>query len=367
MPYSSYYYSESGTLTSDLSRAQIEAALQSGQGLLWVDIFETTPEDGGLLADVFQFHRLAIEDCIEEQVHPPKIDDYERYLFGVFHGVNHSAESAVVDTAELALFLGSNYVVSNHNFVLYSVNEVRHQVETNGRPMRHGPDFLAYSLIDALVDNVLPTIDLLTDISAKVEEDALGEPHKATLEAILRIKRSVRSIHRTMVPQRELLNRLSRGEYAIIDEKAFVYFRDVYDHLALIEDLTMSIRDGVDNALSTYLSAVGNRQNETMKVLAVVGAIFLPLTLLAGIYGMNFENMPELQWRYGYFVVLGVMLTAITVALFMFWRRGWFSPVRPASRIARTFAVERERLRGHLPPARRAAAETGLDGDSERT
>ena len=347
MPYHSYYYSDDGELTSELSVSGLKKALNSGRGLLWVDVYETTPADGVLLTDLFHFHRLAVEDCVEERVHPPKIDDYENHLFAIFHGINHSAESAVVDTAELALFLGSNYVVTNHNFHLYSVDEVRQQVQTSGRPMRHGSDFLAYSLVDALVDNVLPTIDLLTDISAHVEEDALGVPRQATLEAILRIKRSVRRIHRTMVPQRELLNRLSRGEYTVVNEKSLFYFRDVYDHLVLIEDLTMSIRDGVDNALSTYLSSVGNRQNETMKVLAVVGAIFLPLTLLAGIYGMNFDYMPELSWRYAYFVVLGVMLVAITGALFAFWRRGWIRPSRAGTKIADTFAVERERLRGH--------------------
>ncbi len=376
MPYHSFYYSDDGELTDELSVAELKEALKSGKGLLWVDVYETTPEDGDLLTDVFHFHRLAIEDCVEERVHPPKIDDYESHIFAIFHGINHSTESAIVDTAELALFLGSNYVVSNHNFHLYSVDEVRQQVQTSSRPMRHGSDFLAYSLVDALVDNVLPSIDLLTDISAQVEEDALGLPRQATLEAILRIKRSVRRIHRTMVPQRELLNRLSRGEYAVINEKSLFYFRDIYDHLVLIEDLTMSIRDGVDNALSTYLSSVGNRQNETMKVLAVVGAIFLPLTLLAGIYGMNFDYMPELNWRYAYFVVLGVMLCAIAGALFVFWRRGWIRPPRASTDIARTFTVERERLRGHRQPTFRRGASglkvepssnPGLDDDSKRT
>ncbi|MFW6103286.1 MAG: magnesium/cobalt transporter CorA [Chloroflexota bacterium] len=376
MPYNSYYYSEEGKLSRDLSLTELKEALKSGKGLLWVDVYETTLEDGELLTDVFHFHRLAIEDCVEERVHPPKIDDYESHIFAIFHGINHSSESAIVDTAELAIFLGPNYVVSNHNFHLYSVDEVRQQVQTSGRPMRHGSDFLAYSLVDALVDNVLPSIDLLTDISGQVEEEALGLPRQATLEVILRIKRSVRRIHRTMVPQRELLNRLSRGEYAVVNEKSLFYFRDIYDHLVLIDDLTMSIRDGMDNALSTYLSSVGNRQNETMKVLAMVGAIFLPLTLLAGIYGMNFDYMPELTWRYAYFVVLGVMVSAILGALFVFWHRGWIKPPRAGTEIARTFTVERERLRGHRQSTSRRGtsrleamhpSEPTLDDDSKRT
>ena len=377
MPFRSYYYSEDGVLESELSTARISEVLRGGRGLLWVDIYETTPQDGALLEEVFRFHRLTIEDCVERQIHSPKIDDYQDYLFVILHGINHTAESAVVETAELALYLGPNYVVSNHNLHLYSVEEVRHHVETSGRPLHRGADYLVYSLIDALVDNVLPTIDLLNEISARIEEDAIGAPQESTLDAILRIKRSVRSIHRTMAPQREMLNRLSRGEYRLIQDTSLFYFRDIYDHLVLIEDLLMSIRDGVDNALATYLSAVGNRQNETMKVLTIVGSIFLPLTLLAGIYGMNFEYMPELSWRYGYFVVLGIMLTTIATAMVIFWRRGWLRAGHAGAEIAKTFAVERGLLRGHHPrhslrrtavsQEARAQREQGLDGGPAQT
>jgi len=153
MPFRSYYYSEDGVLESELSTARISEVLRGGRGLLWVDIYETTPQDGALLEEVFRFHRLTIEDCVERQIHSPKIDDYQDYLFVILHGINHTAESAVVETAELALYLGPNYVVSNHNLHLYSVEEVRHHVETSGRPLHRGADYLVYSLIDALVDN----------------------------------------------------------------------------------------------------------------------------------------------------------------------------------------------------------------------
>ncbi|MCK5213548.1 MAG: magnesium/cobalt transporter CorA, partial [Dehalococcoidia bacterium] len=264
---------------------------------------------------MFHFHPLAVEDCVETQIHPPKIDDYGDYIFTVFHGVNHSVESDIVETAELALFVGSNFVVSNHNFPLYSVEEIRYQLLTDNRLMKRGADFLAYSLIDALIDNVLPTIDRMSDITESIEVDALGKPGQNTLESILRLKRSVRMIHRTMVPQRDLLNRLSRGEFAMVKGESLLFYRDVYDHLVRIEDLNLGIRDGAENALSTYLTSVANRQNETMKVLAIAGAIFLPLTLLAGIYGMNFDYMPELHWRWAYFTVLGVIVTVILGAL----------------------------------------------------
>ena len=345
----SYYLDELGAVQTGLSATQLADALRSGKGLLWVDICETDETDAALLADVFQFHRLAIEDCVETQIHPPKIDDYDNYLFIIVHGINYTAGiSEVVETAELALFIGANYVVSNHNYPLYSVDEARHQVEANDKPLRRGSDFLAYLLIDALVDNVLPTIDLMSDIAEDVEEQALATTHPATLQSIQRLKRSVRDVHRAMVPQREMLNRISRGEFPLIRQQTLVFFRDIYDHLVRIEDLNMNIRESADNAITSYLSAVANRQNETMKVLAVVGAIFMPLTLLAGIYGMNFQYMPELQWRHSYFVVIGFMLSVIIGALAVFWRRGWFKPRTFPAHILRPFVVSSEKLRGHL-------------------
>jgi len=324
--------------------------LSNGQGLLWLDISGTTPDDAALLAEVFRFHRLAIEDCIEPGTHGPKVDDYGQYLFLLIHGIDYtSASSDMIETAELDLFLGANYVVSNHRSPLYGIEEVVRQVGSAGKPLQQGPDFLAYLLIDALVDNIFPTIDRLNDIADDIEEQALTSSNPVALQSIQRLRRSVRSIHRTFVMQREILNRLSRGDYPLIRPQNHVFFRDVYDHLARIDDLNMNIRESMDNAITTYLSAVANRQNETMKVLAVVGAIFLPLSLMAGVYGMNFEHMPELGWRYSYFVVIGFMLSVIVAALVLFWRRGWFRPRPLPPHVLHPFTIEKSLLRGHRP------------------
>lgn len=350
----SYYLNEHDVIETALSWPRMSDVLASGKGLLWVDISETTPDDGVLLAEVFKFHRLAIEDCVEPDIHPPKVDDYGQYIFMLVHGINHaSASLEAVETAELELFLGANYVVSNHNFPLYSVESVVQHVESDSRPLQRGPDFLAYLLVDALVDNILPAIDQLSDIADEVENQALATSDPATLQSIQRLRRSVRAIHRTIVPQREILNRLSRGDYPLVRPHSRLYFRDIYDHLVRIDDLNMNIRESTDNAITTYLSAVANRQNETMKVLAVVGAIFLPLTLLAGVYGMNFEYMPELSWRYSYFFVVGFMLSVIAGALVLFWKRGWFRPRPLPAHVLRPFSVDKSRLRGHRPRSER--------------
>ena len=343
-----YYLSPEGELRCDLGREEIEAAFKSKEGLLWVDISETTEEDGKFLEQSFHFHNLAVEDCVSPLIHPPKIDDFGEYLFIVVHGINHAVETEIVETAELATFLGSNFVVSNHNFPLYSVEGIKHLVEMDGRPMKRGADFLAHAMIDALIDNVLPTIDRMSDFAEEIDEEVIRNPQQATLEAILKLKRSALRIHRVMAPQREVMNRLSRGEFPIIKAEAYMFYRDIYDHLVRIEDLNQSIRDMEDNALATYLSSVANRQNETMKVLAMVATIFLPLTLLAGIYGMNFENMPELKWEWGYFAVLGIMGIAIATIVWRFWASKWIGWGRKQVRRVTTLVVEPEKLIGHI-------------------
>jgi magnesium transporter len=348
MSFKAYYLSPDGQLRRDLSEEQVRDAFESKQGLLWVDISETTEEDGELLRRTFNFHHLAVEDCVSPQVHSPKIDDFGDYLFIIVHGINHMAEWEIVETAELAIFLGHHFVVSNHNFPLYSVEAVRRQVENDGRPMRRGAEFLAHALIDALVDNVMPTIDRMIESADDIEEEVIHNPQQTALEATMKLKRSTLRIHRVVAPQREVLNRLSRGEFPLIKGEVQIFYRDVYDHLVRIEDLNLTIRDMADSALATYLSSVANRQNETMRVLSIVATIFLPLVLVAGIYGMNFENMPELKWSWAYFAVLGFMGVIMVGALCWFWSRRWITWGRRQATRVRSVAVEPEKLVGYL-------------------
>jgi magnesium transporter len=348
MSFKAYYLSPEGELKHDLTAEEIKAAFESRQGLLWVEIAETTEEDGKFLEQTFNFHHLAIEDCVSPLIHSPKIDDFGDYLFLIVHGINYAVESEIVETAELEIFLSHHFVVSSHSVPLYSVEAVRQRVEDDGRPMRRGADFLAHALADALIDNVMPTIDKMSDIAEEIEEEVIRNPQQSTLGAILKLKRSTLRIHRVMAPQREILNRLSRGEFPIIKGEAQIFYRDIYDHLVRIEDLNQTIRDRADNALATYLSSVANRQNETMKVLSIVATIFLPLTLLAGIYGMNFEYMPELKWEWGYFAVLGLIGAVIIVAIWWFWARSWITWGRRRIIRIRPFAVEPKKLVGYI-------------------
>ena len=348
MSIKSYYLAEDGKLQRDLSTEDIISAYQSKQGLLWIDINEITENDGEFLQRTFNFHYLTIEDCISANIHPPKIDEFPEYLFIIVHGINHVVESDIVETAELDLYLGKNFVVTSHNYPAYSIRAVQQMLDENARIMKRGADFLAHAIIDALVDNVLPTIDRMTDVAGEIEEEVIRQPQQNILDGILKLKRSTLRVHRVMAPQRDVLNRLSRGEFAIVNDEARIFYRDVYDHIVRIEDLNQTIIDRADNALATYLSAVANRQNETMKVLSVVATIFMPLTLLAGIYGMNFEYMPELSWRWGYFAVLGIIGFVVLVVVWRFWSSGWFAWGRKRMKWVRPFLVEGKKIRGYL-------------------
>jgi len=341
-----YFLSPAGDVKHGLSEEEIIASFESSQGLLWVDITDIGEADVKFLEQGFHFHQLAIEDAVSPEQHHSKVDDFEDYLFIMVHGINYMAETDIVETAELAIFLGNNFVVSVHNLPLQSIDAIRSQVDNNGRPMRQGTYFLAHAIIDTLVDNVLPIIDRMSEMTDDVEENAIRRPQQATLEAILKLKRSTLRIHRVMSPQRDVLNRLSRGDYPIIKEEARIFYRDIYDHLIRIEDLNQAIRDRTDNALATYLSSMANRQNETMRVLSMVATIFLPLTLLAGIYGMNFENMPELSWPWGYFAVLGVIAAVILILLWWFWARNWITWGRRQAVRITSLVVDPEKLIG---------------------
>jgi len=260
---------------------------------------------------------------VSKDIHPPKIDDFDDYLFIIVHGINYHIESDVVETTELALFLGKNYVVTSHNVPMRSVSSMLDRIRKDGRLMRKGADFLAHDIIDALVDNIMPTINGMDEKNDQLEDEALHEPKRETLMSIMQLKRSILALTRVILPQREIVNRLSRGEYALISERAQIYYRNIYDHLVRIEMLTLGLRDMTESVLNTYLSSVSNRMNEVMKVLTLIATIFIPLTFVAGIYGMNFANMPELGWRYGYFGILIVMaVIGISLAVY-FKRRRW--------------------------------------------
>lgn len=351
MTHTAIYRGGDGRVHTHLDAAALAEAYAGGRGLLWVHISSADAADAAMLSTVFGVHALAIHDILNPEYEAPKVDDYGDYLLVKLHGVDPVGTDDVVATTELDVLVGRHWVVSASHTPLPAIEDVHASIETNPRPLERGADMLAHFLIDALVDSILPTVHQMDDMADEVESRAVDSPRRELLADILRVKRSAMHVYRVMVPQREVIYRLSRNEYPMISRDASMYYRDVYDHLVRLEDLVLNVRDLAEGALTTYLSAVNIRQNETMRVLAIVTSAFLPLTLLAGIYGMNFHHMPELDWPWAYPVVLAIMVigtVAVTAWLFGAWL---LSRTRRVARV--TFRVERRLLHEAIREASR--------------
>jgi magnesium transporter len=323
----SCYHDADGKLRLDLTVDQIRTALAGSQGLLWVDVEADGREPGErLLRDVFGFHQLTIDDCYNAIIDPPKVDDYGDYLFVIVHNVFYDDVAQVLHTNELNLYIGANYVVSVHRSPVLAVAEVRRRAEQRTPVLSRGAAFLAHALIDVVVDDFHPVVERIDEQVLSIEERVLDVPERETLAGVLRLKRNAQRLKRSILPQRDLMNRFSRGEFPrLIQAESLVYFRDVYDHTVRVAETIESVRDLADSALNTYLSSVNNRINEVMKTLAIVTVVFLPLTLISGIYGTNFEDtLPQYGWSPG-FVVMLLSMAALAGGLVVWFRwRRWF-------------------------------------------
>jgi magnesium transporter len=311
-------YSEEEGYRSFDRPSLLSALLADKRNWIWVDLEAATPPEAEILSRDFHFHPLAIEDCVTETL-LPKIDDYGDYIFLVLHGSRPMTDHSFV-TAEMNFFLGPRYLVSYHDEPSRSIGQAKERCLRGGPSITRGVDFLLHEILDAMVDNYFPVLDQFDALIDRIEEEVFARPDRETLNRIFSLKKEVMHLRRVAGPQREILNRLSRDPFSVISPKAAFYFRDVYDHLARITELAESYRDLITSALDAYLSVVSNRLNEIRKLLTVFTATLMPLTVMTGIYGMNFENMPELHSRYGYFIVLAVM-AAITFGMLAFFRK----------------------------------------------
>jgi magnesium transporter len=319
----SLWHGSDGRVRSDLLVEEFPTVLQD-LGLLWVDISgDSRDASESILSKAFGFHPLAVDDALEE-THVPKVDDWGQYLYLVLEAIvlDMQAERPL-DTVELDAFLGANYLVTYHVQPVAAVERVWASCQRDSRPLQRGAAYLLYRLADELVTDYMPVIEEIDEAIDRIEDRVFDDPAPDLLEKLFTLKRALLRLRRTVAPQREALNKLARGDFDVVGEEMRVFFRDVYDHLVRLHDITESLRDLVGGALDTYLSVVSNRMNEVMKVLTIIATIFIPLTLIAGIYGMNFQYMPELGWRWGYPVVWLVMLTIGALMLVYFRRKRW--------------------------------------------
>jgi magnesium transporter len=256
-------------------------------------------------------------------VHYPKVVDFGPYLFIIAHGVDYVVSSDVIDTSEINLFLGPNYVVSCHDRPMLATASIMDELRTGARGMPQGSDILAIAILTALANNIMPTLDRMAEVADDLEEASVRSPDHEVLENLLKLRRSSARLYRALAPQREGFADLDEPLRDLISEPASHFVRNLYDKIYRLEDRAENLQDRSDSILTIYLSSVTNRQNEVMKTLAVVASIFLPLTLIAGIYGMNFEHMPELGWDWGYYAALGAMAFIGVGIGAAFWLRAW--------------------------------------------
>ena len=303
---------------------QLPALLKEETSVVWIDIEEPTEADDRILLDVFRFHPLTVEDCRETRNYP-KVEEFPGYLYFIVHGVKADTSPDHFNTIELDAFLGPNFVITYHHDMFRSITNVKKLLSTSPVACQRGPAFLMHQILDQIVDYYAPILDDFDERIAKLEDDifTLNRPNKAILEEVMDLKRGVLRLRRISARQMEVILRTSRGEFALIPAQLLPFYRDIYDHIMRITDLAEGYRDLISGSLDAYMSVVGNRMNEIMKVLTIFSAIMLPLTFIAGLYGMNFDNLPELHYRYSYFLVLAIMLVVAAAMIFFFWRRGW--------------------------------------------
>jgi len=311
-------------ITEGVTAEQIPELLHDQSVVMWVDMESPTAADEQVLLDVFNFHPLTVEDCRENR-HYPKVEEFPGYIYFIVHGVRADTSPDRFNTIELDGFLGPNYVITYHHDMFRSINNVKQLLRTSPIACQRGSAFLLHQILDQVVDYYSPVLDDFDQRIDELEETifTLKEPNNEILVQIMDLKRSVLRLRRISNKQMDIMLRMSRGEFHLIPEEMRPFYRDVYDHIVRVTDLAESYRDLISGSLEAYLSVVSNRMNEIMKVLTIFSAIMLPLTFIAGVYGMNFDNMPELHSRYGYFGALIVMIAIAVGMLIFFWRRGW--------------------------------------------
>ena len=321
----SVFFSPGKPTRTDISPEEFPRLVRDKRGLLWVDFIGEPVETAEPVLLSFGFHPLAIDDALEE-THAPRIDDWGDYIYLVMNMMNYKHVAGVFESEidELDIFLGRNYVITHHDQLLSAIEDIWSSYQRDERHVQEGPDHLLYRIIDSIVMGYMPLVEQIDNQIDQIEDQVFDRPTRATLEQIFALKRILLSMRRILLPQREVLNKLARDEYRVIDPKDRIFFRDIYDHLVRLHDLNENLRDLVGGVMDTYLSVINNRMNEIMKTLAVITTLFMPITFVTGFFGMNFfEPVAQLfGWtsRQVFGVTL-VILLGLPIIMYMWMRR----------------------------------------------
>ncbi|NIM90777.1 MAG: magnesium/cobalt transporter CorA [Candidatus Aminicenantes bacterium] len=285
-------------------------------GIHEVDIIEKIGKN-------FDLHPLIIEDIVNTEQRP-KIEDFGHYVYVVLRMLYFDEEAHEVKGEQISLILGKNFVISFQEREGDIFEPIRERIRNKkGLIRKTGADYLAYALLDTIVDNYFLILEKFGEKIQEMEERLISDPRPETLQAIHKMKREMIFLRKSVWPLREVINGIERGESSLFQKATYVFLRDVYDHTIQVIDTVETFRDMLSGMHDTYLSSISNRMNEIMKVLTIIATIFIPLTFIAGIYGMNFKFMPELEWRWAYFIVWLVIVIVAIFMIFFFRKKKW--------------------------------------------
>ncbi|HEX2339959.1 MAG TPA: magnesium/cobalt transporter CorA [Vicinamibacterales bacterium] len=289
----------------------------------WVDLSNPAPEEGEILSKVFKFHELSIEDALSE-IHQPKIEAYDNYLYLILHGIYFRKGRHDFETRDVDFFLGENYLVTVSKGESRSLQQLRDLCSRNGYALAEGPAALLHRIVDTMVDNYGPEVEALNDRINDIEKQVFEKPQPNLVRTILSVKRDISSLRRVTLPQRDVIGRIARREFRLIPEQIVYRFRDVHDHLIRLSDEALLFQDRVTSLLEANLSQVSNQLNSVMKILTVITTIFMPLTLLTGLYGMN-VSLPDFPGHAtaDFWWIVFLMVAIASGMLWFFRRRGW--------------------------------------------
>ena len=297
------------------------AWLAPGSGaVVWVDLQSGDPSSKATLEESFHFHQLAVEDALSELQYP-KIEAYDGVLYVILHGIDYAAGGARFTTHDIDFFLGPNFLVTVHGEGTRTINHLLDIALKNERLLAEGSSSLLHRIVDGMVDRYEPEIDKLDDVLDELEKEVFGSPRRDVVRRILDLKRDVGSLRRVIIPQRDVVGRLARREFSAVDTELAYRFRDVHDHLVRYTDEALIFQDRITALLEAHLSNVSNRLNEVMKVLTIIATVFMPATLISGMFGMNL-TIPAFPGGSGvqFWWVMGVM-AAIGFGMMAWFRR----------------------------------------------
>jgi magnesium transporter len=308
-----------GHFRNKVKPEDISDIIAGKEQFIWLDIQAPKDEDIALLRDEFKFHRLAIEDATRHHERP-KVESYEGYYFLVFYAITYDETNNRLHNEAMNLFIGANYIVSVHEGEVKAIDETIKRWQKDEGDFGNDAGALLYSLLDSITDDYFPVIDRLADRVEAIEEQIFEKFQESSLQDVFSLKRDLLSIRRIVAPERDVLNVLIRREVPIFERNTILYLQDVYDHIVRITDSIDTYRDLLSSALDAFLSVQSNRLNQILKILTITSIVLMSDALVAGIYGMNFEFMPELHWAYGYPFALGLMV-AISLTLILLFRK----------------------------------------------